>query len=237
MQSGRFGACLMAEPELVAACVAAMKAAVAIPVSVKCRIGIDEQAPGEALPRFLDIVLPAGADQITVHARKAWLKGLSPKENRSVPPLDYGLVYAMKAARPDVAMAINGGIGTLDEALEHLEHMDGVMLGRAAYDSPALLSHVDARIFGEDVAPVDLEAVIDAMKGYCARHIEAGGKLNQVVRHMLGLFNGRPGARGYRRVLTTQSVLPGAGIEVIDEAMAQMTRAEAERDARMALAS
>jgi tRNA-dihydrouridine synthase A len=218
VQSGAFGACLMAEPDTVARCVAAMKEAVDIPVSVKCRIGIDEQDPAVALPRFLDAVIAAGADHVTVHARKAWLKGLSPKENRSVPPLDYGLVHAEKRRRPDVPMAINGGILTLADAAAHLEVMDGVMLGRAAYETPVLLADVDRLLFGDETPAADFDAIVDAMIAYGAAHVAAGGRIGQVTRHMLGLVNARPGARLWRQILTVEAAEPEAGPEVIDKA-------------------
>lgn len=232
VQSGAFGACLMAEPETVARCVEAMKRAVKIPVSVKCRIGIDEQDPAQALPRFLDAVIAAGADHITVHARKAWLKGLSPKENRSVPPLDYDLVHAEKRRRPEMPMGINGGITTLAEAARHLEVMDGVMLGRAAYETPALLLDVDRALFGDNTPPAEFDAIVDAMIDYTAAHVAAGGRAAQVTRHMLGFVNARPGARAWRQILTVDAALPDAGAEVIDKArraVKRETEAAAER--------
>jgi tRNA-dihydrouridine synthase A len=225
VQSGRFGACLMAEPDLVAACVAAMKAAVTIPVSVKCRIGIDDAEPAEMLPGFVDEVVAAGVDALTIHARKAWLKGLSPKENRTVPPLDHDLVFAIKRAHPTLPIAINGGIRSLDEAEALLAPrdgvtLDGVMLGRAAYEDPSLLAAVDRRIFGEDGVDPDPFDVVAAIEPYCAEVIAGGGKLAHVTRHMLGLFNGRPGARTWRRILTVGANQPGAGLEVLREALA-----------------
>ncbi len=230
VQSGRFGACLMAEPDLVADCVAAMKRAVTIPVSVKCRIGIDDANPSDMLPAFVDRVAAAGVDSLTVHARKAWLQGLSPKENRSVPPLDYGLVFDVKRAHPTLHVAINGGIRSLDEAEALLAPqpdgttLDGVMLGRAAYDTPDLLAAVDRRIFGEAGPDADPFAVVEALEPYVAEVLAGGGKLSHVVRHMLGLFAGRPGARTWRRILTVRSVLPGAGLEVLREALAAVRR-------------
>lgn len=230
VQSGRFGACLMAEPELVAECVAAMRGAVSIPVSVKCRIGIDDAEPREMLPRFVEIVAAAGVSSFTVHARKAWLKGLSPKENRSVPPLDYDLVFELKRAWPHLPVAINGGIADLD-ACEALlapradgTSLDGVMLGRAAYDNPRILAGVDRRLYGEAGPDVDPFDVVEAIEPYAAAIIEGGAKLSHVARHMLGLFNGRPGARTWRRILTVKAVEPGAGVEVLREALAAVRR-------------
>jgi tRNA-dihydrouridine synthase A len=219
VQSGRFGACLMREPELVAECMAAMGAAVKVPVTVKCRIGVDEQDPQESLFRLVDRCAAAGVTRFVVHARKAWLKGLSPKENREVPPLDYPLVWRLKRERPELTIVINGGIGSLDEAQAHLAHVDGVMLGRAAYHTPGLLGEADARIFG-DGAPVDPFEAVQAYRGYVARELARGTHLAAMTRHMLGLFHGRPGARAWRRILTVDGVKPGAGLEVIDRALA-----------------
>jgi tRNA-dihydrouridine synthase A len=220
VQSGTFGACLMLTPETVASCIAAMKAVSSVPVTVKCRIGVDEQEPEVALPDLLDRVLDAGADAIWVHARKAWLKGLSPKENREIPPLDYEIVYRMKQARPDVFIGINGGIQTLDQAAEHLRHVDGVMLGRAAYQNASVLADVDHRFFGAEASEADWDGLRDRMMAYAERHIAAGGRLQQVARHMVGLFTGLPGARRYRQVLSTDAVKVGAGPEVIAAAFA-----------------
>ncbi len=220
VQSGTFGACLMLTPETVAACIKAMKAVSAVPVTVKCRIGVDEQDPEVALPDLLDRVLDAGADAVWIHARKAWLKGLSPKENREIPPLDYEIVYRMKQARPDVFVGINGGIQTLDAAEEHLRHVDGVMLGRAAYQNAAVLADVDQRFFGAPEAEIDWNALRDRMMAYAERHIADGGRLQQVARHMVGLFTGLPGARRYRQILSTDAVKTGAGPEVIAAAFA-----------------
>ncbi len=237
VQSGRFGACLMAEPDLVAECVAAMKRAVTIPVSVKCRIGIDDAEPREMLPAFVDKVVAAGVDSLTVHARKAWLQGLSPKENRSVPPLDYGLVYDVKRAHPGLHVAINGGIRSLDEAEALLApqpdgtSLDGVMLGRAAYETPDLLAAVDRRLFGDAVADPDPFEVVEGLEPYIAEVLASGGKLSHVARHMLGLFTGRPGARAWRRILTVRSVQPGAGLEVLREALAAVRRPAVATDA------
>ncbi len=231
VQSGRFGACLMREPELVAECMAAIGAAVKVPVTVKCRIGVDDQDPEESLFRLVDLCAAAGVRHFVVHARKAWLKGLSPKENRDVPPLDYPLVWRLKAERPELTIVINGGIGSLDEAVRHLEHVDGVMLGRAAYHTPDLLGQVDARIFGEAVSVTPFEAVGRYMP-YVARELAKGTHLAAMTRHMLGLFHGVPGARAWRRILTVESVKAGSGLEVIDRALAEISRLQEQRLAR-----
>jgi tRNA-dihydrouridine synthase A len=224
VQGGNFGACLMREPALVAECVAAMKAAVAVPVTVKCRIGVDDQDPGEALFAFADRVIAAGADALIVHARKAWLQGLSPRENREVPPLDYPLVHRLKRTFPAVPIAINGGIATLAEAKAQLEHLDGVMLGRAAYQNPELLLAVDPELFGEAAPVPDAFAALERIEPYIAGHLAAGGRLNTVAKHLLGLFPGRPGARLFRRHLSTEAVKPGAGPEVLAAALAFVRR-------------
>jgi tRNA-dihydrouridine synthase A len=228
VQSGRFGACLMAEPDLVADCVAAMAAAATVPVTVKCRIGIDDQAPEEALPRLIDAVRAAGAAHVIVHARKAWLEGLSPKENRSVPPLDYALVHRMKRERPDYPLSINGGIADLDAAIGHLDVMDGVMIGRAAYETPRRLAAVDRRVFGAATADPDPFEVVERLVPYAASVVERGYKLANVTRHVLGLFAGWPGAKAWRRILTVEGSREGAGVEVIRAALAQVRRPEAE---------
>ncbi|HHZ07393.1 MAG TPA: tRNA dihydrouridine(20/20a) synthase DusA [Rhizobiales bacterium] len=215
VQSGTFGACLMRTPALVGDCVAAMKAAVAVPVTVKCRLGVDEQDPEAALDAVADAVFAAGADGLWVHARKAWLEGLSPKENREVPPLDYDRVYRLKMRWPDRFVGINGGIGDIDEALAHLAHVDGAMLGRAAYHTPAIVAEVDRRICGEAGPIAEMKAVIEAMAAHAGRHIAAGGRLAHVTRHMTGLFHGRPGARRYRQILSTEATRPGAGPDVL----------------------
>jgi len=231
VQSGRFGACLMREPELVAECMAAMGAAVKVPVTVKCRIGVDDQEPEESLFRLVELCAQAGVKLFVVHARKALLKGLSPKENRDVPPLNYPLVWRLKQERPDLTIVINGGIGSLDEAEEHLRHVDGVMLGRAAYHTPAVLAEADQRIFGAGEA-VDPFAAVEAYKDYVAAELAGGAHLAGMTRHMLGLFHGRPGARTWRRILTVEGVKPGAGLEVIDEAVSVVSGLEAQRLAR-----
>ena len=218
VQSGTFGACLMREPAVVAEAVAAMKRVSPVPVTVKCRIGVDEQAPEEVLPDFLQRMVGAGADAIWIHARKAWLQGLSPKENRDIPPLDYPLVYRVTQQNPDVFIGINGGIATLDDAVAHLKHVDGVMIGRAAYHHAALLTKVDARIYGEPVVAPDWDRVRDRMMDYAEAHLARGGRLNQVTRHMVGLFQGVTGARRFRQILSTAATTPGAGPEVIHEA-------------------
>ncbi|WPZ34823.1 tRNA dihydrouridine(20/20a) synthase DusA [Thalassobaculum sp. OXR-137] len=203
VQSGRFGACLMREPETVGRVVAAMRAAVSIPVTVKCRIGVDDQDPETALDALVDRVVDAGCTTIIVHARKAWLQGLSPKENRDVPPLDYDRVRRLKAARPELEIHLNGGLGDLDVALAESAGLDGMMVGRAAYQTPWMLSEVDARVYGEAPQPLDRHAVVDAMAEYADRmRAEAGTPLKSIGRHMLGLFQGLPGARGWRRRLS-----------------------------------
>ncbi len=229
VQSGAFGACLMREPGLVAASVRAMiEAAEGGPeITVKCRIGVDEQDPERALPGFVDEVAAAGVRRFTVHARKAWLDGLSPKENREVPPLDYALVRRLKALRPDLLIVLNGGIGSLDEAEAHLAAgFDGVMLGRAAYHDPAnALIGADRRIFGagEDVSPED---AVRAMLPYVEAELAAGERLNRITRHMLTLFQGRPGARRWRRVLSERAHLPGVGPELIEAALGEIEPAQ-----------
>ena len=228
VQSGCFGAVLMERPGLVADCVAAMIAASPVEVTVKCRIGVDDQMPEEVLPDFLRTVSAAGVGRFAIHARKAWLQGLSPKENREIPPLDYPLVEAMKAAFPALHISVNGGIATLAQAAGFLAAgLDGVMVGRAAYHEPfEILGMADAAIFG--AAPgLDRVEVVDRMRPHIARHIAGGGRLHQVSRHMLGLFHGQPGARSWRRVLSERANLPGAGLEVLYAALAEVTRAAA----------
>ncbi len=227
VQAGRFGACLMAEPELVAECVAAMRGAVSVPVTVKCRIGIDDQDSEADFAKFIETVAGAGCGTFVVHARKAWLDGLSPKQNRDVPPLDYNRVYRLKAARPDLTIIINGGIKTLAEAETHLAHVDGVMLGRAAYQTPALLLSVDERIFGEAAGDADPAAAILRMIPYIERELVRGERLSSITRHMLGLVPGVPGARAYRRHLTEGAIKRGAGVEVVLEALRFLEQAPA----------
>jgi tRNA-dihydrouridine synthase A len=219
VQEGRFGACLMAEPTLVARAVEAMRARVAVPVTVKCRIGIDDQDSEADLERFVARVAAAGCATFIVHARKAWLEGLSPKENREVPPLDHGRVHRLKAAHPELEIVLNGGIGSLEEALTHLDHVDGVALGRAAYQNPYLLAEVDRQLFGEARSPPSRRDVLEALIPYAERHLGAGGRLNNVARHILGLYHGRPRARAFRRHLSERAPRSGAGIEVLREAV------------------
>jgi len=220
VREGRFGACLMAEPALVAACVAAMKAVVSVPVTVKCRIGIDDQDPEAALDALARAVVAAGADALIVHARKAWLNGLSPKENRDVPPLDYDRVYRLKASMPEVPVIINGGIGSLAEARGHLAHVDGVMLGRVAYQEPWRLLTVDPELFGEQAPFTTMKDVFEAMTPYIERELAAGTRLHSITRHFVGAFHGVPGARAFRRHLAEHGVRPGAGIDVLRNATA-----------------
>ena len=222
VQSGCFGAVLMERPALVADCVRAMQTETDAPVTVKCRIGVDDQDPETILPHFLETIAGAGVRHVIIHARKAWLQGLSPKENREIPPLDHALVLRMKQRFPELTICINGGITTLDQAKSLLDQgLDGVMIGRAAYHDPAAtLIGADA-LWGEDFAP-DAVAVANAMRPYIADHLAAGGRLHQITRHMLGLFTGRPGARGWRRVLSEGASRPGAGLEVLDAALAEV---------------
>ncbi len=220
VQEGRFGACLMAEPALVAEGVAAMKAAVRVPVTVKCRIGIDEQDPEETLFAFAEAVRAAGADALIVHARKAWLKGLSPKENRDVPPLDYALVHRLKRAHPDLEIIINGGIASLEQAQEQLGFADGVMMGRAAYQEPWRLLSADPLLFGEPAPFASPKEAGLALIHYIERELANGVRLSSITRHVLGLFRAVPGARAFRRHLATEAVRPGAGAEVMADALA-----------------
>ena len=220
VKDGRFGACLMAEPALVAQGVDAMKRAVRIPVTVKCRIGIDDQDPELALDTLARGVVAAGADALVVHARKAWLNGLSPKENRDIPPLDYDRVYRLKAAMPDVPIVINGGIASLGEASAHLGRVDGVMLGRAAYQEPWRLLAVDPELFGDAAPHPAMKQVFEAMMPYIERELALGTRLNSITRHFVGAFHGVPGARAFRRHLAENGVKPGAGVNVLREAIA-----------------
>ena len=227
VQSGCFGAVLMERPALVADCVAAMLAASPVPVTVKCRIGVDDQDPAQVLPEFIETVARAGVSHFIIHARKAWLQGLSPKENREIPPLDYPLVLAMKAEFPQLTICINGGITSLDQAAAFLgQGLDGVMLGRAAYHDPAsVLVGADTlwgQADGDAARGLDAFDAVDAMRPYIAVHLANGGRLHQITRHMLGAFMHRPGARGWRRVLSTQANRPGAGLEVLDLALAEV---------------
>ena len=227
VQSGRFGACLMAEPDLVAEGVGAMRQAVSIPVTVKCRIGIDDQDEDEALESFVTTIRDAGCETFIVHARKAWLEGLSPKQNRDIPPLNYGRVHRLKQAHPELTIVINGGIATLDEAEEHLAHVDGVMLGRAAYQSPYILADVDRRFYGgADIQP-SREAIVLRLIPYIESRLAAGARLNQITRHILGLYQGVPGAKQWRRHLSQNAHLEGAGPKVVLDAL-DLVRAAAD---------
>jgi tRNA-dihydrouridine synthase A len=228
VQNGAFGACLMLRPGLVADCVRGMKDAVRLPITVKCRIGVDEQAPEHALFEMAESVTRAGADALVVHARKAWLKGLSPRENRDVPPLDYPLVYRLKRAYPDIPIVINGGLTTISEMRAQLEHVDGVMVGRAAYQKPELLLDVDT-IFYEGAADVrDGFEALSLYLPYVERELSRGERLSAMARHLLGLFSGRPGARAFRRRLALDSVKPGAGPEVVLAAMEELRQPSAD---------
>ena len=220
VQEGRFGACLMAEPALVAAGVEAMKRAVGIPVTVKCRLGIDDQDPEIALDALARGVVAAGADALIVHARKAWLNGLSPKENRDIPPLDYDRVYRLKAAMPDLPVIINGGIADLAEAKAHLAYVDGVMLGRAAYHDPWRLLAADPELFGEAAPHATMKGAFEAMVPYIEGQLARGTRLHSITRHFVGAFHGVPGARAFRRHLAENGVKPGAGVNVLREAIA-----------------
>src|SRR6516162_3905061 len=219
VQEGRFGACLMAEPDRVADAVTAMKLRVDVPVTVKCRIGIDDQDSEIDLERFLGPVARAGCCTFIVHARKAWLQGLSPKQNREVPPLDYRRVYCLKAAHPELEIVLNGGIGSLAQAQSHLAHVDGVALGRAAYQNPYLLADVDPCLFAATGAPPSRREVLEALVPYAQRHLRAGGRLNNVTRHILGLYHGRPRARAFRRYLSERAPAEGVDTHVLREAI------------------
>jgi tRNA-dihydrouridine synthase A len=220
VQSGKFGACLMLEPDLVAECVAAMKAKADVPVTVKCRIGVDDQNPELALRTLIARCKAAGATIFIVHARKALLQGLSPRENRAVPPLDYELVYTVKRENPELTIVLNGGLGSLAAAEDCLQHIDGVMLGRAAYQSPAILAEVDSRLFGD--ASRDVDAAVAAFAQYVERKRREGVPLNAMTRHILGVFHGRPGARQFRRYLSENATRYEAGADVLREAIAQV---------------
>jgi len=220
VKDGRFGACLMAEPALVTEGVAAMKHAVKIPVTVKCRIGIDDQDPETALDAMARGVIAAGADALIVHARKAWLNGLSPKQNRDIPPLDYDRVYRLKATLPDVPVIINGGIGSLAEARRHLDRVDGAMLGRAAYQEPWRLLTVDTELFGEAAPHATMKDVFEAMMPYIADQLSQGTRLHSITRHFVGAFHGVPGARAFRRHLAEHGVRRDAGVNVLRDAIA-----------------
>ncbi len=223
VQNGKFGACLMAEPELVADCMAAMREVVNIPVTVKTRIGIDDQDSYEFLTRFIAMVSEkGGVDQFTIHARKAWLSGLSPKENREIPELDYPRTYQLKQDFPDLTIAINGGVKTIEDSLTHLEHLDGVMVGREAYQNPYLLAEVDQKIFGSDRPIKKRRQVVQEMLPYIEQEMAAGASLGHITRHMLGLFQAMPGARQWRRYISENAHKSGAGIEVVEAALAKI---------------
>jgi len=219
VQEGRFGACLMAEPGLVGECVAAMKASVEVPVTVKCRVGIDEQDPEEALEALTRAVEEAGVAALIVHARKAWLQGLSPRENRDLPPLDYDRVRRLKAAHPRLVVVLNGGIASLEQAAAHLDRLDGVMMGRAAYQEPWRLLAVDPLLFGEPAPFPTPKVAAEALIPYIERELECGTRLAAITRHVLGLFRGVPGARAFRRHLATEAVKPGARADVFAAAL------------------
>jgi tRNA-dihydrouridine synthase A len=219
VRSGRFGACLMAEPGLVGECVAAMKAAVAVPVTVKCRIGVDDQDPEAALDALADAAVAAGADRLIVHARKAWLSGLSPRQNRGVPPLDYARVYRLKQRLPGLEVVINGGVATVEQAVVHLTKLDGVMMGRAAYQEPWRLLDVDPVLFGTPALATSVRMAAEAMIAYLERETAAGVRASAILRHVVGLFHHVPGARAFRRHVSIASVKPGAGAEVLRDAL------------------
>jgi tRNA-dihydrouridine synthase A len=220
VQEGRFGACLMAEPALVGECLAAMKAVVSIPVTIKCRIGIDDQDPEMSLPAMADVAEAARADALIVHARKAWLSGLSPRENRDIPPLDYEIVYRLKVERPQLIVVLNGGVPSIEVARSHLAKVDGVMMGRAAYQEPWRLLAVDPLLFGESAPAASPRAAAEALIPYIERELARGARLHSITRHLHGLFQAVPGARAYRRHLATEAVRPGACASVLADALA-----------------
>jgi tRNA-dihydrouridine synthase A len=234
VQGGQFGACLMREPERVADCVSAMKAVTTLPITVKCRIGVDDQNADEALFTFADQVIAAGCDHLIVHARKAWLQGLSPKENREIPPLDYALVHRLKQAYPDYPISINGGLTTLADCQRELEVLDGVMVGRAAYQTPELLLLVDPNLFGEPAQYPDAFAALEAFRPYLQSKLREGVRLHSMTKHLLGLFPGQPGARLFRRHLAMATLADGAGIEAFDAAIQIMRDAARQAEERAA---
>lgn len=219
VQNGMIGACLMAEPDLVAECIAAMQNAVKIPVTIKHRIGIDDMEDYEGMVKFVGTIAATGCTTFIVHARKAWLKGLSPKENREIPPLQYEKVYRLKQEFPHLEIIINGGITTLEQSKQLLEHVDGVMVGREAYANPYLLAEVDQAIYGVSRSPVSREEVMEGFMDYCQEQLSRGTRLNHLTRHILGLYQGLPGARQFRRILSEQAHKPDAGLEVIRRAI------------------
>jgi tRNA-dihydrouridine synthase A len=226
VQDGRFGACLMATPQLVGECVSAMKAAVRVPVTVKCRIGIDDQDPERSLDELARSVVAAGADALIVHARKAWLEGLSPKENRDIPPLDYDRVYRLKAAMQDVTISINGGITSIEEVKAHLQHVDGVMLGRAAYHEPWRLLAVDPQLFGTPSPHTSMHEAIESLFPYIDKERARGTRLHAITRHMVGAFHGVPGARAFRRALAENCVKADAGVDQLRDTLKLVAPAE-----------
>ncbi len=223
VQRGAFGACLMKEPELVAEAVAAMKSAVSIPVTVKSRIGVDDQDDYPSLANFTEKLVQTGVDALVVHARKAWLQGLSPKQNREIPPLDYERVYQLKKDFPGLEIILNGGVDSLDQAEKHLQQLDGVMIGRSAYYNPWLLADADTRLYGCSENPLENEFhAIERMLPYIQRQLDKGVRLPNMTRHLLGLFQGRPGAKAFRRVISEGAHKPGAGVEILEQALAQI---------------
>lgn len=222
VQDGRFGACLMREPKLVGDCVAAMKQAVSLPVTVKCRLGVDDQDIEKPLDDFADIAIAEGADALIIHARKAWLQGLSPRENRDIPPLDHARVYRLKERLQNFPIILNGGVRTVEDARLHLDHVDGVMMGRAAYENPGVLISIDPLIFGTQPSATDLHAAMEKLFPYIEREMSRGARLHNITRHLLGLFRGSPGARAFRRHLSTEAVKPSAGPEVLRQALAMI---------------
>ena len=222
VQEGRFGACLMAEPPLVGECIAAMKAAVSIAVTVKCRLGIDDQDPERSLEDFAESVKAAGVDALIVHARKAWLKGLSPRDNREVPPLDHDRVHRLKRAHPKLTIVINGGIGSVEDAAHHLNYVDGAMMGRAAYQEPGRLLAVDPLLLGRPAPFESLQAAAEAFIPYIGRELSRGTRLHAMTRHILGLFRAMPGARAFRRHLSTGAIKPGASVDIVTEGLAMI---------------
>lgn len=227
VQSGQFGACLMATPQLVADCVNAMGQAVNIPVTVKCRIGIDEQSEDEPLDHFIDTVKRAGCTTFIIHARKAWLQGLSPKENREIPPLNYPRVHRLKRENPQLEIILNGGLETLEQAQTHMPHVDGVMLGRAAYHTPFLLAEVDARLYGKPLTVTTRMEALEAFIPYVETELARGTQLARITRHMLGLWHGEYGGRAFRRILSEEAHKPGAGLDVLLRAAASTSRRDA----------
>ncbi len=219
VQRGRFGACLMQEVNLVAQCVQAMQLAVKIPVTVKCRIGVDHEDSDEFLDHFIFILQQAGVQHFIIHARKAWLSGLSPKENREVPPLHYDKVYAVKQRYPELMISINGGIKTFDEIDTHLRFVDGVMLGREAYQNPYLLANIDQKLYSSNIPIISRQATVIAMYDYIAEHLENGGKLHHITRHMLGLYHGQPNGKKWRRYLSQEVFKPAADLNTLKDAL------------------